>query len=162
MATKGSSQTAEVVSILRNKRVRHDYEILDQVEAGMVLQGSEVKSLRGGDVQWGDAHARLDDRGELWLYGLHIGEYRQAGAFNHAPQARRKLLLKRRELDKLAGQLRAKGLSMVPTELVFRRGWAKCRIAVVRGRKKADKRRAMVDRARQRDIERELARRRRH
>src|SRR3954466_10513501 len=90
----------EVREILYNRKLRHDYAILEAWEAGMVLMGSEVKSLRNGDVQWGDAHARLD-RGALWLYALHIGEYRQAGTFGHQPQQPRKLLLKSRELDKL-------------------------------------------------------------
>lgn len=145
--------------ILRNRRARHDYEILDEFEAGMVLQGSEVKSLRDGDVQWGDAHARLDHRRELWLYGLHIGEYRHAVHTGHEAQARRKLLMHGAQLDKLAGAMQGKGLSMVPTALLFRRGWAKCVLAVVRGRKKADKRKHMLDEARKRDVQRELARR---
>jgi len=148
-----------VQTILRNKRVRHDYDILREVEAGMVLSGSEVKSLRAGDVQWGDAHARFDNQGQLWLYGLHIGEYRHATETGHLPGARRKLLLHRRELDKLAGELQGQHLSIVPTALLFRRGWAKCVIGLVRGRKKQDKRRAMVDRAKQRDIQREISRR---
>jgi SsrA-binding protein len=163
MAGKRSSSKdqapSEVQVIIRNKRARHDYEILSEIEAGMVLAGSEVKSLRGGDVQWADAHARLDDRGELWLYGLHIGEYRHAVDSGHVPQARRKLLLNRRQLDQLAGEMQGKGLSMVPTALLFRRGWAKCVVAVVRGRKKEDKRRAMIDRAKERDIQREISRR---
>src|SRR3954467_12188022 len=90
----------EVREILYNRKLRHDYSVLDAWEAGMVLMGSEVKSLRNGDVQWGDAHARLD-RGAFGLYGLHIGESRQAGTFGHKPQQPRKLLLKQRELDKL-------------------------------------------------------------
>jgi SsrA-binding protein len=152
-------EPSEVQLILRNRRVRHDYEILDEYEAGMVLQGSEVKSLRAGDVQWGDAHARLDHKRELYLYGLHIGEYRFAATTGHIAQARRKLLLNRGEIDKLAGSMQGKGLSIVPTALLFRRGWAKCCIAVVRGRKKEDKRRHMVDEAKKRDIQREMSRR---
>ena len=154
-----AQQGDDVRTILRNKRARHDYDVLREVEAGLVLSGSEVKSLREGDVQWGDAHARFDGRGELWLYGLHIGEYRHAVQTGHLPQARRKLLLHRRELDRLAGELQGKHLTLVPTALLFRRGWAKCVIGLMRGRQKQDKRRAMVDRAKQRDIDREIARR---
>ena len=84
--------------IARNKRVGHDYEILQKMEAGIVLAGSEVKSLREGNVQFADAHARLDDRGECWLYNLYIGEYKQAGIFNHLATARRKILLNKGEL----------------------------------------------------------------
>src|SRR5437868_2745596 len=108
-AKKAEPKKEEVEEILYNRKLRHDYAVLDSWEAGMRLMGSEVKSLRAGDVQWGDAHARLDaQKGELWLYGLHIGEYRQAGAFGHQPQQPRKLLLKRRELDRLAGSLQGK------------------------------------------------------
>ena len=156
---KAVAETGDVQTVLRNKRARHDYDILREIESGLVLSGSEVKSLRAGDVQWGDAHARFDGRGELWLYGLHIGEYANAAVFTHAPLARRKLLLHRRQLDQLAGEMKGKGLSLVPTVLLFRRGWAKVVIALVRGRKKADKRRALVDAAKRRDVDRELARR---
>ncbi|TVR39342.1 MAG: SsrA-binding protein SmpB [Planctomycetota bacterium] len=145
--------------IVRNKRVTHDYEILDSMEAGLVLAGSEVKSLREGNVQFADAHARLDDAGECWLYNLHIGEYRQAGIFNHLTTARRKVLLQRRELKRLIGTLQTKGLSLVPLRLYFKRGWAKMELCVVRGRKHEDKRRHLQNQARDRDIQRELARR---
>jgi len=145
--------------ILRNRRLRHDYEVLRSMEAGLVLAGSEVKSLRTGEVQWADAHARFDRRGELWLHGLHIGEYQHAGYAQHEPRAPRKLLLKRRELDALIGQMQTKGLSLVPAQLYFRDGWGKCELALVRGRKHADKRGALRERERERDVQREIARR---
>lgn len=148
--------------IARNKKVSHDYEILDSMEAGLVLAGSEVKSLREGNVQFSDAHARMDDHGECWLYNLYIGEYRQAGIFNHLATARRKVLLTSQELKRLIGTMQTKGLSLVPRRLYFKRGWAKIELCVVRGRKHEDKRRHLQDQARQRDIDREIARRQRH
>lgn len=162
MAAKGASQARpapDVVSILRNRRLRHDYEVAKTFEAGLVLAGSEVKSLRNGDVQWGDAHGRMDRQGELWLYGLHIGEYRNAGVFNHQPGQRRKLLLQRRELDHIAGALNAKGMSLVPEEILFRKGWAKIVVALAKGRPKGDKRAVLREKATRRDVEREMARR---
>lgn len=145
--------------ILVNRKLRHEYEVLDTWEAGMVLMGSEVKSLRAGDVQWADAHARLDQRNELWLYNLHIGEYKQAKAFGHRPAQPRKLLLNRKELDKIAGRIETKGLTLVPDRLIFRKGWAKIVICLGRGKDREDKRHDLIKRAQKRDVEREMARR---
>lgn len=169
MAKKSSSgkkahkqAAAEGVQLIaRNKRVSHDYEILDTMEVGLVLAGSEVKSLREGNVQFADAHARIDHYGEVWLYNLHIGEYRQAGVFGHLPTTRRKLLLNKREIKRLVGSMQTKGLSLVPSRLYFKRGWAKLELCLVRGRKHQDKRKVLQDKARDRDIARELARRQR-
>jgi SsrA-binding protein len=155
---KKSEVNGDIVSVARNKKVRHEYEILDTWEVGIVLVGSEVKALREGNLQWADAHARLDDREELWLYGLHIAEYKQAGAFNHLPTARRKLLMNKREIRKLIGTLKQKGLSLVPQSCYFRKGWAKLDLCLVRGKKHQDKRRDLQDRERQRDIERAIRR----
>jgi SsrA-binding protein len=154
-----AKKDAEAVQlILKNRKLRHEYEVLESWEAGMVLSGSEVKSLRAGDVQWADAHARLEKK-ELWLFGLHIGEYRQAAVFGHQPMAPRKLLLNRRELDKIIDALRGKGLTMVPDQLHFRRGFAKIVICLARGKKREDKRRDMIARDAKRDVDREMARR---
>lgn len=157
---KGKAEAAKdgVQLILKNRKLRHEYEVLDSWEAGLVLMGSEVKSLRAGDVQWGDAHARFD-RGELFLYGLHIGEYRQAGTFGHQPMQPRKLLLNKRELNKLHGALQGKGLTVVPDQLHFKRGYAKIVICLARGKSRDDKRADLVKRAQSRDVEREMARR---
>ena len=149
----------EVREILYNRKLRHDYAVLDAWEAGMVLMGSEVKSLRNGDVQWGDAHARLDAKGQLWVYGLHIGEYRQAGTFGHEPAQPRKLMLKGKELLKIAGLMKGKGLTLIPEQLLFRKGWAKIVICLAKGKTRGDKRQDMVKRAADRDVEREMARR---
>ncbi len=149
-----------VREILYNKKLRHDYAILDSYEAGIVLMGSEAKSLRAGDVQWGDAHARFDDRvHELYLFGLHIGEYRQAGTFGHQPLQPRKLLLKKRELEKLHGKLSAKGLTLIPEKLFWKGPWVKVDLCLCTGKDKGDKRRDLVARAQKRDVDRELARR---
>ncbi len=144
--------------VLKNRKLRHDYHVEDTWEAGIVLMGSEVKSLRAGDVQWGDAHARME-RNELWLYGLHIGEYRQAGAFGHRPVQPRKLLLNRRELNKIAGQLKTKGKTMVPDQIHFRRGYARIVICLASGKDRGDKRQDLIKRAMKRDVDREIARR---
>lgn len=146
--------------ILFNKKLRHDFHVLDTYEAGIVLMGSEVKSLRAGDVQLGDAHARFDDRvNELFLYGLHIGEYRQAASFGHQPIQPRKLLLHRKELDRLRGKLAAKGLTLIPERLFWRDKWVKITLCLCSGKDKGDKRRDLVAKAQRRDVERELARR---
>jgi SsrA-binding protein len=148
----------EIKLILKNRKLRHDYAVLDSWEAGMVLIGSEVKSLRAGDVQWGDAHARFD-RGELWLYGLHIGEYKQASVFGHQAMQPRKLLLNKRELEKLAGLLQGKGLTVIPDQLHFRNGYAKIVVCLAQGKNRGDKRKDLIERGANRDIEREMARR---
>jgi SsrA-binding protein len=159
-APKGKKDTGEETQlILRNKKLRHDYAVLDSWEAGMVLMGSEVKSLRAGDVQIADAHARLDKNNELWLYGLHIGEYRQAGVFGHVPQQPRKLLLKRRELDKIVGLMKGKGLTLAPEAMFFRHGYAKCVVCLCQGKTRGDKRQDLIKTAQKRDVDREMARR---
>lgn len=158
-AQAGPQKTA-IREILYNKKLRHDYAVLDRYEAGLVLMGSEAKSLRAGDVQWGDAHARFDGRDhQLYLFGLHIGEYRQAGTFGHQPLQPRKLLLHRRELEKLHGKLSAKGLTVVPERLFWKGPWVKIDLCLCSGKDRDDKRRDLIARAQQRDVQRELARR---
>jgi SsrA-binding protein len=159
-ASKTAAKPAdETQTILRNKKLRHDYAVLDSWEAGMVLMGSEVKSLRAGDVQIADAHARLDRTNELWLYGMHIGEYRQANVFGHQAVQPRKLMLHRRELDKIVGLMKGKGLTLIPEALFFRRGYAKCVICLCQGKTHGDKRQDLIKTAQKRDVEREMARR---
>ncbi len=156
----GKKAPDDILMVMRNRRVSHDFEILERFEAGMVLTGTEVKSLRDHGGQWADAHARLDERGELWLHGLNIAPYRQAaGIFNHEPLATRKLLLHQRQLVRLAGSLRTKGLALVPASIYFRKGWAKIELCLVRGRRKGDKREALRNRERERDAQRDIARR---
>jgi SsrA-binding protein len=149
----------EVVEVLHNRRLRFEYTVIEQWEVGMVLMGSEVKSLRAGDVQWGDAHARLDKHGEVWVYGLHIGIYRQAGVFGHQPAQPRKLLMKRREIDRLAGAMAGKGLTLKPEGIFFRRGFAKMALCLVKGKTRGDKRQALMKDATKREVEGEMRRR---
>lgn len=159
---KDAPKTAKpggILEILYNRKLRHDYAIIDTWEAGIVLMGSEVKSLRNGDVQWGDAHARPSPNEELWLYGLHIGEYRQAGVWGHQPQQPRKLLMHRKEIDKIISKLATKGLTLVPEQLLFRSGKAKVVICLCQGKTHGDKRQDLIKRAQGRDVEREISRR---
>ncbi len=129
-------------SIARNKKALFDYEVVEKVEAGLVLKGSEVKSLREGKVVMGDAYAGIED-GEIFLRSLHIPEYVHGAYANHDPIRDRKLLLHREEIGKLHQQVRVKGMTIVPLELYFRGGKAKVMIALVRGRATHDKRHAI-------------------
>lgn len=144
----------ESQTVARNKRARHDYHILDQWEAGLVLTGSEVKSLRAGKANLSDAFAVVHD-GELFLINCHIPPYEQANQFNHEPTRARKLLLHRQEIRRLIGAVERKGLTLVPLELFFNtRGIAKVTVALAKGKKQHDKR----EDERRRDDERDMAR----
>ncbi len=125
--------------VARNRKARHEYEVLDTWEAGMVLRGTEVKALREGKVGFQDAFARIEN-GEVWLYSLHISPYEQAGRFNHDPLRTRKLLLHDHEIRKLVGQVEEKGHTLVPLDIYFKRGYAKITLALARGRQLHDKR----------------------
>ena len=146
--------------ISENRRARHDYHFLERVEAGLALSGSEVKSLRLGQAVLQRAYADARD-GELWLVGLHIPPYEQASIEPHDPDRARKLLLHRREIDRLSAQVAEKGLTLVPTRLYFKNGRAKVELALGRGKEGRDKRRDIADRETKRRIERELKSRRR-
>ena len=146
--------------ISENRRARHDYHFLERFEAGLALQGSEVKSLRLGHAILQRAYADARD-GELWLVGLHIPPYEQASIAPHDPDRARKLLLHRREIDRLSSQVAEKGLTIVPTRLYFKDGRAKVELALARGKEGRDKRRDIADRESKRRIERELKSRRR-
>ncbi len=143
----------EKQSIARNKRARHDYHILDTWEAGIVLTGSEVKSLRNGKANISDAYGIVKS-GEVHLLNLHISPYEQASYFNHEPTRTRKLLLHKREIRRMIGAVERQGLTLVPLELYFKRGKAKVAIALGRGKKLYDKR---AD-ERRRDDERDMQR----
>src|SRR5205085_8071961 len=144
-----------VKPIAENRRARHGYHLLDRYEAGLQLTGTEVKSLRDGRVTLGQAYADLRD-GEVWLIGAHIDEYAQGNVANHEPDRDRKLLLHRREIDSLIGQVQQKGLTIVPTRLYFKNGRAKLEPAVARGKEQRDKRRDIANRDAQREMERAL------
>jgi SsrA-binding protein len=144
--------------IASNRKARHDYSILDTIETGIVLQGSEVKSLRLGQLQMADAYARVVD-GAIWLDGIHIPPYRFAhGVGSHDPDRSRKLLLHGREIQRIAAEVARERLALVPLAFYFKDGRVKVELALARGRKKADKRNAMAERDAQRDIERALGR----
>jgi SsrA-binding protein len=143
--------------IARNKRARHDYEILESWEAGVVLTGTEVKALREGRANLTDAFGVVND-GEVFLLNLHIGAYGQGNVFNHEPTRTRKLLLHRREIRRMIGAVERQGLTLVPLDLYFRRGKVKVRLALARGKKLHDRREDL----RKRDAEREIARALRH
>jgi SsrA-binding protein len=141
--------------ITDNRKARHDYHLVERYEAGLVLTGSEVKSLRDGRVSLQQAYADVRD-GEAWLIGAHIDTYEQAGLENHDPVRDRKLLLKRREIDALYGKVRERGLTLVPTRMYFKDGRAKVEVAVARGKDVRDKRRDIAKRDADRQIERAL------
>jgi len=145
--------------IAENRRARHDYHLLERLEAGLVLTGTEVKSLRDGKATLQRAFADVRD-GELWLVGAHIAEYAQGNLANHDPDRDRKLLVHRRELDSLIGKVQEKGLTLVPTKLYFKNGRVKVELAVARGKEQRDKRRDIAKRDAERDIARALRRRR--
>ena len=144
--------------IAQNKKARHDYSIEDVYEAGMVLTGTEVKSLRAGRATLSDGFATLDD-GEVWLRGVHIPEYTQGTWTNHEPRRARKLLLNREEVRRITGKVRDSGVTIVPLAMYFQDGYAKVEIAIARGRKSYDKRQAIAERESKRETERALGRR---
>ncbi|NLX11438.1 MAG: SsrA-binding protein SmpB [Chloroflexi bacterium] len=141
--------------IATNRKARHDYELLDSFEAGLVLLGSEIKSIRAGHVNLREGYVSPRD-GELWLLNTHIASYDQAGMFGHDPLRPRKLLLHRREIERILARVQEKGLTIVPVSLYLLRGRAKLEIALARGRKQYDKRENMRERESQRQIERSL------
>ncbi|MCO6046123.1 SsrA-binding protein SmpB [Aeoliella sp. ICT_H6.2] len=141
--------------IANNRKARHEYEVLDTLECGIVLQGSEVKSLRQGRMSIDEAYGRVD-RGEVWLMGLDIQEYSFANVQNHDPRRRRKLLMHRREIKKFAAQAYEKNLTLVPLRMYFTRGRAKVLMGICRGKKQYDKRESKKKRDVQRDIDRAM------
>ena len=145
--------------IADNRRARHDYHLGDRVEAGVVLTGTEVKSLRDGKTSLQRAYGEVNEN-EAWLVGVHIPEYLQGNRANHDPDRPRKLLLHRREIDRLYGQVKEKGVTLVPTRMYFKDGRVKVELAVARGKELHDKRRDIASRDAKRQIERELGRRR--
>lgn len=145
-------------SICVNRRARHEYDILDDIECGIVLRGSEVKSLRNGKVSLEEAFAKVTD-GELWLLSCDIAQYPQANLMNHEPRRPRKLLLRRREITKFAEAASHKGLTLIPLSMYFTRGIAKVKIAIAKGRQLHDKREKLKSEAAKRDIQRSLAER---
>ncbi|PYN48358.1 MAG: SsrA-binding protein [Candidatus Rokuibacteriota bacterium] len=148
------SQASEISGdrpVATNRRARHEYEILETVEAGLVLRGTEVKSLRAGLVNFKDSYASVRN-GEGWLLGCHISPYSHGTDANHEPERDRKLLLHKRELSRLSGKISERGLTLVPLRLYFRAGRAKIELGLARGKKLHDKRSAL----REREVRREM------
>ena len=141
--------------VARNRKARHEFDILETIEAGMELKGPEVKSLRAGHVSFQDSFARVD-RGEVWLHSLHISPYEQANRENVDPVRPRRLLLNRKEIRQLAAKMDEKGLTVVPLEIYFARGYAKVSLGVARGRKLHDKREALKRREQEREAQRAM------
>jgi SsrA-binding protein len=145
--------------VTENRKARHDYEILETFEAGMVLTGSEVKSLRAGRANLKDSYARIE-RGEAFLWNAHISPYAAASQFGHEPERARKLLLHRAEIDKLTGRVQERGLTVVPLKIYFKNGRAKVLLGVGRGKKAYDKRESIKQREMQREADRAMSVRR--
>jgi SsrA-binding protein len=144
-------------TIAQNRRARYDYSIEDTIDAGLVLTGTEIKSIRAGKVSLAEAYARIE-RGEAWLVGAHIAPFEGGNRMNHEPRRDRKLLLHRREIDELLGKTKAKGLTLVPLKLyITARGKAKLELGLGKGKQQHDRRREIQARDARRDIERELA-----
>jgi len=145
--------------VASNRQARFNYEILDTFEAGIVLRGSEVKSLRAGHVQLKDSYADIRD-GEVWLVNAHISPYSFAEGGGHDPERQRKLLLHRREIDRLFGRIREEGLTLVPTQMYFSDGKAKVELGLGKGKRRHDKRRTIVERQQKREMARAQSKRR--
>jgi SsrA-binding protein len=145
--------------IAENRRARYEYHLLDRLEAGIALTGTEIKSLRAGGLTLQRAFAEIRE-GEVFLVGAHIAEYAQGSIANHNPDRDRKLLLHRREIDSLIGKVRERGLTLVPTRMYWKDGRAKVELALARGKEARDKRRDIVERDARRQVERALKERR--
>ncbi len=152
MAAKGKKKVAPG-DVATNRQASYRYELSDRWECGLVLQGTEVKSLREGKAQIKDGYAAVRD-GEVWLYNVHIPPYTPASRENHEPERPRKLLMHRREIDRLLGSTREKGLTLIPTRLYFSDGRAKVEIALGRGKDVGDKRQSIKEREMKREMER--------
>ena len=158
MAKKGSKRKAAPGDVATNRQAGYRYAFLDKIEAGMVLTGTEVKSLRGGKAQLKDGYAAIKD-GELWLFNVHIPPYGPAARDNHEPERQRKLLVHKAEIERLQARVNERGLTLVPTRLYFSNGRAKVEIALARGKDVGDKRQAIKERDIQREMDRAMAER---
>jgi SsrA-binding protein len=154
MAKKTRERDPDVKMVCRNRRARHDYHIEDEIEAGLVLEGSEVKSLRAGRADLSDSYGALRE-GELFLIGAHVAPYDKAARFGHEPRRPRKLLVQRRVIRKLGIKIRERGYTLVPLELYFRKGWAKVLLGVAKGRKQYDNRDAIKRQQERRELRQE-------
>jgi len=143
----------KIVSI--NKKARFEYEVIEQIESGLVLQGTEVKSLRLGKVNFKDSYATVK-KGEVWLYNMHISPYEQGNIYNHEPLRVRKLLLHKQEIKRLTGKVEEKGMTLVPLKIYFKNGKAKIELGLGKGKKTVDRRRDIARRDQERELQREF------
>lgn len=160
MARHEKKEEEGIKVICRNRRVAHEYDILDRIECGLVLTGTEVKSLRERVANLEDAYARIEN-GEVWLFGSDIPEYSRGNQMNHKPKRPRKLLLRKREIEKFAGKASQRGFTLVPLRLYFKNGLAKVELAVAQGKQLHDKRETMKTADAKRDIQRAMRARKR-
>ena len=158
MAKKKGKRKAESGDVATNRRARQKFQVEERMEAGIQLKGSEVKSLRDGKAQLGDAYA-IVDRGEVWLRNLHISPYAPASDQNHDPERPRKLLLHRNEIERLVGKTQQRGLTLIPTRIYFKGSHAKVELALARGKEGRDRRREIAERDMRREVERDYKRR---
>ena len=158
MAKKKGKRAAESGDVATNRRARQKFQVEERMEAGIQLKGSEVKSLRDGKAQLGDAYAVVD-RGEVWLRNLHISPYAPASDQNHDPERPRKLLLHRNEIERLVGKTQQRGLTLIPTRIYFKGSHAKVELALARGKEGRDRRREIAERDMRREVERDYKRR---
>jgi SsrA-binding protein len=156
MAKKAKKKRAPASGdVATNRRAGHRFELIEKLEAGIALRGSEVKSLRNGKAQMSDAYAAIE-RGEVWLRGLHIPPYEPASRENHEPERPRKLLLHRAEIERLVGKTAERGLTLIPTRIYFKGPRAKVELALARGKEGRDRRREIAERDVRREVEREF------
>ena len=155
---KRAKRAPESGDVATNRRARHKFEFVEQMEAGIQLRGSEVKSLRDGKAQLADAYAVVE-RGEVWLRNLHISPYAPASDQNHDPERPRKLLLHRNEIERLIGKTAQRGLTLIPTRIYFKGSSAKVELALAKGKEGRDRRREIADRDMRREVERDYKRR---
>jgi SsrA-binding protein len=158
-AKKGGGDEPEVQVVSRNKKAGFDFQLEERLEAGLVLQGSEVKSLRAGNANLADAYARPVN-GELILMNCRIGEYDKAGPYGHAPLRDRKLLVGKAQIEKLSAKVDRSGYTLIPTQIYFKGGWAKVELALAKGRTHGDRRDAIAERESKREMDRAMAKRR--
>jgi SsrA-binding protein len=158
VAQKKGKRGAESGDVATNRRARQKFQVEERMEAGIQLKGSEVKSLRDGKAQMGDAYAVVD-RGEVWLRNLHISPYAPASDQNHDPERPRKLLLHRNEIERLVGKTQQRGLTLIPTRIYFKGSHAKVELALARGKEGRDRRREIAERDMRREVERDYKRR---
>jgi SsrA-binding protein len=157
MKKKGGKRKADAGDVATNRQASYRYHLLEKFECGVMLQGSEVKSIRDGGVQIKDSYAHIDKDGEVWLHNMHVAPYLPASRENHEPERPRKLLLHAAEIERLVGSTQQKGLTLVPTRVYFKGSRAKIEIALARGKDQGDKRRDLKEKDQQRDIQRALA-----